>query len=141
MQLEHAEGEVQALQDTCDAVTKRVALAENESAVFKQQHAELKEQLREVRTACRCAVGRAMRLGGANHDRLLWCRVFVLRLAHGAVQARDTNVTLRANQEREVARLKAEAEDTRLTHEKRLAMAKSEAQSTANQTSRCVASW
>lgn len=81
MQLEHAEGEVQALQDTCDAVTKRVALAENESAVFKQQHAELKEQLREVRTACRCAVGRAMRLGGANHDRFLWCRVFVLRLA------------------------------------------------------------
>ena len=45
-------------------------------------------------------------------------------------------MNLRANQDREVARLKAEAEDARLAHEKRLAMAKSEAQATANQTSR-----
>ena len=36
-------------QDACDKLQKRVALAENEAAVFKKEHAELKEQLHEVR--------------------------------------------------------------------------------------------
>ena len=48
-QLAQAVATAKEQQDACDKLQKRVALAENEAAVFKKEHAELKEQLHEVR--------------------------------------------------------------------------------------------